>query len=95
MPGIHCPTHCKRYAECLKTFKRKIFRKKVKTFSIQAIVGFVLWTTLLTPYMFLVTGLTFIQYLSWVAMEATIVPPIAVLVVRVTNWAVRKYTDES
>lgn len=67
--------------------------RKLKKFAIEAVCGFVLWTAILTPYMVFVTQVTFSQYLSWLVMEAIIVPPVAIIVVNVTNkvvkWAVK------
>ena len=57
----------------------------LKTLFIEAILGFVLWTLFLTPYVLLVTSMSLNQYLSWLLMEAILVPPIAVFVVRITN----------
>jgi membrane protein DedA with SNARE-associated domain len=56
-----------------------------KKFIVEAVVGFVLWTAILTPYVLLVTLMTLSQYLSWLLMQAIIVPPVAIVVVRVTN----------
>jgi hypothetical protein len=56
-----------------------------KKFIVEAVVGFVLWTAILTPYVLLVTLMTLSQYLSWLLMQTIIVPPVAIVVVRVTN----------
>jgi len=64
--------------------------KKVKKFLIEAICGFILWTFFLSPYMIWVVHVTKNQYISWVIMQCFIVPPIAIIVVNVTNWVVKK-----
>jgi len=52
---------------------------------LEAVLGFVLWTSILSPYMLLVIGMTSVQYSAWLLMQAVIVPPVAVVVVRITN----------
>ena len=59
--------------------------KKVKSYLKEAVLGFVLWTIFLTPYMILVMKASSEQYIAWIVMQAVIVPPIAVLVYRITN----------
>ena len=59
--------------------------KKVKSYLKEAVLGFVLWTIFLTPYMILVTKVSSDQYIAWLVMQAVLVPPIAVLVYRITN----------
>lgn len=63
----------------------KITKKGIMIALLEALLGFILWTVILTPYVLLVTQMTWEQYLSWLAMEAIIVPPVAVIVVKVTN----------
>jgi len=70
-----------------------ITKKTLVKFAIEAFCGFVLWTLALTPYMIMVTKVTFEQYISWVIMEAVLVPPIAIIVVNATNWIVKKVLD--
>lgn len=63
---------------------------KVKKIVLEALIGFVMWTSILTPYVLLVTNMTMPQYLSWLVMQAVIVPPVAVVVVRATNWLTKR-----
>ncbi len=64
--------------------------ERVKSYIKEAIVGFLLWTLFLTPYMLLVTRVTTEQYILWLYMQAILVPPIAVLVYRITNRLCKK-----
>ena len=57
---------------------------------LEALLGFVLWTLLLSPYMLLVIGMTPPQYSAWLLMQAVIVPPVSVVVVRATNTVTRR-----
>ena len=66
-------------------------RFTIKKYLLQAVVGFVLWTGFLTPYMLLVTRVTFDQYLFWLLMQAILVPLIAPLVFRVTIRCEKKF----
>jgi membrane protein DedA with SNARE-associated domain len=66
---------------------------KVKKFLIEAFCGFVLWTGLLTPYMIFVMATTVEQYLSWIIMQAVVVPPVSVAVINITNKIVRRLTN--
>jgi|WetSurMetagenome_2_1015567.scaffolds.fasta_scaffold1695575_1 hypothetical protein len=59
-------------------------RFTIKKFLLQAMVGFVLWTAFLTPYMIFITKVSFDQYLFWLLMQAILVPLIAPIVFRVT-----------
>lgn len=65
-------------------------RCRVKKILLEALVGFSLWTGILTPYVLLVTQMSLGQYLSWLLMQAVIVPPVAVVVLRITNFATGK-----
>jgi len=65
-------------------------KKELAKFAVEALLGFVLWTVILTPYMILIVETTLTQYIDWLIMEAIIVPPVAVFVVNVTNWIVKK-----
>jgi membrane protein DedA with SNARE-associated domain len=62
-----------------------------KKFSLEAICGFSLWTAFLTPYMIFVTQVTFEQYLTWIGMQAILVPPISIVVVGLTNRIVGRF----
>ena len=59
--------------------------KKIKSYLKEAVLGFVLWTIFLSPYMILVTRVSPEQYIAWLVMQAVLVPPIAVLVYRITK----------
>lgn len=48
-----------------------------KKIFVEAIAGFIGWTSLLTPYMVFVVRVTFRQYLSWILMQIILVPFIA------------------
>jgi len=56
---------------------------------LEAGLGFVLWTGILSPYVIFVTRMTMEQYVSWLIMQAFLVPPAAVLVVKITNKVTR------
>jgi hypothetical protein len=75
------------YVEILYFKWKKIDWKQVV---VEAFAGFVGWTVALTPYMILVTKVTFEQYLWWVLMEIILVPPIAPIVIRFTSWLKKK-----
>lgn len=60
-------------------------RHKIMKFLVQAIMGFILWTLILTPYMILVTGVTFDQYIFWLLMQGVIVPPASIIVAHFTD----------
>jgi hypothetical protein len=65
-------------------------RKRVLKILVEAGIGFTLWTGILSPYVLLVTHMSTEQYLSWLFMEALIVPPVAVIVIKVTNYLTQK-----
>jgi len=69
---------------------KKSYGQIAKEFILQAFLGFILWTLFLTPYMLLVVQVSIDQYLAWLVMQLVIVPPVAVIVVRITNWIVKK-----
>jgi len=50
--------------------------KFIKQFIRDAIVSFIYWTLVLSPYMILVVKTSLEQYIAWVAMQATLVPPL-------------------
>ena len=66
----------------------------IKRFITEAIVGFVVWTLALTPYMWFVVKTTFDQYIAWVGMQATLVPIIAPFVFRITKWVLKRIFGE-
>ena len=45
---------------------------------VDALLTFVWFTTLSTPYMIWIVGLTQEQYIEWVAMKAFVVPPMGI-----------------
>lgn len=57
----------------------------VKALLIKSICGFILWTTLLTPYIIFVIGVDGSQYLRWILMQLIIVPIIAPIVFGITE----------
>ena len=66
-------------------------RKTLKKFAIEAFMGFVLWTLLLTPYMWFFVCLGSIEaYCNWLVMEVILIPPFALIVVNATNWITKK-----
>jgi hypothetical protein len=66
---------------------------KLKKLLLEAIIGFALWTGVLTPYVLVVTQMTLNQYLSWLVMQAIIVPPVAIIVLRVTNYVTKQFAS--
>ena len=50
----------------------------IKQFIKDGIVAFVYYTIVLTPYTIFVMNVTFDQYVAWLAMQCTIVPPAGV-----------------
>ena len=64
--------------------------KKFLKFVFAAIVGAVLWTIFLTPYVLIVSNLTLEQYISWVIMEFSLVPVIAPIVFFLTEIGLKK-----
>jgi hypothetical protein len=69
----------------------KLTKETLTIFFIEAIIGFTLWTVLLTPWMIFVAQLSLIQYLYWILAGAIMSPWISVIVVRVTNKTIQKY----
>ena len=47
-----------------------------KQFLKDALVSFLYWTLVLTPYMVFVVGVDAKQYLAWAGMQAVLVPPL-------------------
>ena len=60
---------------------------KLKKIIMESLTGFIIWTILLSPYMIFVVKTTFEQYVSWVGMQAILVPLIAPIVFRITKKA--------
>ncbi len=51
----------------------------VKQFIKDAIVSFVYWTAMLSPYMIFIVKTSFDQYIAWVGMQAILVPPLGAI----------------
>lgn len=81
MEGVSMSGVCPNRMSVFQRLKKVVF---------EALIGFVLWTAILTPYVLFVTQMTFNQYLSWLLMQAIIVPPVAVVVLRITNRFTRR-----
>ena len=58
---------------------------------LEALCGFVLWTLFLTPYMIWIVNVTPEQYGAWLLMQCILVPPVAIPVVNITNWMVKRF----
>ena len=71
-------------------FRIKITKKGIVIALIEALMGFILWTIFLTPYVLGVTRMSWEQYQSWLLMQAILVPLIAILVVKITNKVTKK-----
>jgi hypothetical protein len=61
-----------------------------KRIFVEAVAGFVGWTAFLTPYMIFVVRTDAAQYLAWFAMQLILVPPIAPIVIKFTNFVTKK-----
>jgi hypothetical protein len=53
--------------------------KIIKQFIIDAIISFIYWTVVLTPYMVLVVKTNIKQYIAWLSMQALLVPPLGAI----------------
>ena len=60
----------------------------------EGIIGCVLWTLFLTPYVLLITKMTTLQYISWVIMEIILVIPLAPIVFRLTKFLMKNLWDD-
>jgi len=60
-----------------------------------SIIGAILWTIALTPYVILITNMTMKQYLSWLGMQFILVPIIAPIVFLITEKILRKFKLDS
>ena len=58
---------------------------------ISSIVGAILWTVCLTPYVWFVTRMTIEQYISWLGMQFILVPLIAPVVFWGTEKVNKKF----
>jgi len=69
--------------------------KKIKKYLMEGIIGCILWTILLTPYVLLVTKMTTFQYISWVIMEIILIIPLAPIVFRITKYLMYQLRDDN
>ena len=70
----------------------KITREQIKKTALEAVTGFALWTLFLTPYIYpFVCKYDIAAYENWLVMEAVMVPPIAVIVVKITNRITKRF----
>lgn len=67
---------------------------KLKEILLEAFLGFILWTLFLTPYMIFIVKTTMVQYISWLGMQAILVPIIAPIVFRITKKAKSRLVKE-
>ena len=63
----------------------------MKKILLEALLGFVLWTVFLTPYMVLVVQVDLNQYLWWLLMQAILIPILAPIVFRITKYIENKH----
>ncbi len=68
----------------------KITKKKLTIVLMQALLGFVLWTIFLSPYVLLITKMTIDQYVTWLIMQLVLATPLSVVVIRITNYFTKK-----
>ena len=61
-----------------------------KKILLEAVLGFTLWTLLLTPYMIFVVRTSLEQYMLWLGMQACLIPPLAPLVFKITKYLEKK-----
>lgn len=72
----------------------KISIMKIKEILLEAVIGFIFWTLFLTPYMVIVVKTTTTQYISWLGMQAILVPIIAPVVFWITKKVKSKLLKE-
>lgn len=61
----------------------------------EGIIGCILWTIFLTPYMLYVTKMTVIQYTSWIFMEVILIIPLSPIVFRITKFIMKQLRDDN
>ena len=61
-----------------------------KKILLEAVLGFILWTLFLTPYMIFVVRTSLEQYILWLGMQACLIPPLAPLVFKITKYLEKK-----
>jgi hypothetical protein len=74
----------------IKTPRFANLKRTVAEFIISAVLGAILGTIIMTPYVLLVTKMTIEQYKSWVVMEFILVPPVAPAVFWATKLVLKK-----
>lgn len=74
---------------------KKINKKQLKKFAIQALAGFLYWTIVLTPYTIYVMETTWRQYGRWLLMQVILVPFLAPPSVWFINWFVKRFDKKS
>ena len=63
----------------------------IKKTLVSSIVGAITWTAALTPYVVIITKMTWNQYVSWLGMQFVLVPIIAPVVFWVTEKALKRF----
>ena len=66
-------------------------RRDIKRIIVQAIMGFILWTIILSPYMVFIVKTSEEQFVDWIMMQGIIIPPVAPFVVWVTNKVTKRF----
>ena len=61
-----------------------------KRIIVEAFAGFTGWTLALTPYMLLIIQMSPVQYAAWIVMELILVTPISPVIVKFTEWLLKK-----
>lgn len=61
----------------------------------EGVIGCILWTIFLSPYMLLVTKMTALQFISWIIMEVVLIMPLAPVVFRTTKYIMKKLRDDN
>jgi hypothetical protein len=51
----------------------------IKQFIKDAIMSFIYWTAVLTPYMVFIVKTNAKQYIAWISMQAILVPPLGAI----------------
>lgn len=69
--------------------------KKIKKYLMEGIIGCILWTIFLSPYMLLITKMSTLQYISWIIMEIILIIPLAPIVFRITNYIMKQLRDDN
>ncbi|MEA3412950.1 MAG: hypothetical protein U9R74_15625 [Pseudomonadota bacterium] len=67
----------------------KITGQQVRKTLLQAVAGFLFWTTTLTPYMIFFVDTDWSQYWRWIGMQLLIVPILAPMSV----WFINRFVE--